>query len=156
MKLPHRICPVALFFLFLSCSGEGEAGPPAIQIGDGWVRAMPLLEGGEGVSTNSAAYLLLRNTGGTSDRLAGAESSVASRVEIHESSMEGEVMRMRKVDGLEIPAGSEVELKPGGLHLMLLGLDEPLTEGEEIEITLRFEQSGDRIVALPVRSGGGL
>lgn len=117
---------------------------------------MPLLEGGEGVSTNSAAYLLLRNTGGTSDRLAGAESSVASRVEIHESSMEGEVMRMRKVDGLEIPAGSEVELKPGGLHLMLLGLDEPLTEGEEIEITLRFEQSGDRIVALPVRSGGGL
>ena len=117
---------------------------------------MPLLEGGGGASTNSAAYLLVRNDGGTGDRLTGAESPAASRVELHESFMEGEVMRMRKVDSLDIPAGSEVELKPGGLHIMLLGITGPLVEGEEIELTLHFERSGDRIVRLPIRSGGGL
>jgi copper(I)-binding protein len=156
MKLTRGLFAVTLVFLpLLSCRGEGDPGSSSIRIGEGWVRAMPLLEGAEGVGTNSAAYLLLRNEGATGDRLLGAESPCASRVEIHESSMEGEVMRMRKVDELEIPPRSEVELKPGGLHLMLLGLTGPLIEGEEVDLTLHFRGAGDRPLRLPVRSGGG-
>ena len=116
---------------------------------------MPLLDGSAGVGTNSAAYLLLRNDGERRDGLVGGESPAASAVEVHESVMYGEVMRMQKVEELELPAHGTVEMKPGGVHLMLLGITRPLEDGEEIEITLRFMRSGEMTVTLPVRLVGG-
>lgn len=143
-----------MVFLLLACWGGG-ADAPELTVEGGWARAMPLVGGEEGVGTNSAVYFFLRNEGGVGDRLVGAESPAAERVEIHESFVVGEVMRMREVEGVEVPPGGEVELKPGGLHVMLLDLIRPLLEGEEVELTLLFERSGPMGVTVPVRFSEG-
>jgi len=116
---------------------------------------MPLLEGEVGIGTNSAVYLRLQNRGGIADRLMGGETSFAEGLEIHESLMVDDVMRMREVDGLEVPSRGAVELKPGGTHIMLLGLTRSLLEGEQIDLTLRFQRSGDLTITVPVRTGSG-
>jgi len=105
--------------------------------------------------TSSAVYLQVRNPGPRADRLIGGESPSASRVEIHESRMEGDVMRMRRVEGLLVPGGGEVDLMPGGLHLMLLGLRESLIPGDTLSLTLDFERAGPVHVRVPVRGVEG-
>lgn len=97
-----------------------------------WSRALPP------VSQNGAAYVTLMNDGHHSDRLMGASSPVAQRAELHAHSMEGDVMKMRPVTSVELPPGKKLELKPGGLHLMLLGLKHPLKQGDRFPLTLRF------------------
>lgn len=117
---------------------------------------MPLLQEEGGASTNSAVYFILRNGGEETDRLTGGETPAAAAVQIHESRMVDDVMRMERVDGLDIPPGGAVELKPGGLHIMLLGLTRSLVEGEEIDLTLHFLRSGKVVVTVPVRLLGGM
>ncbi|AKI01403.1 hypothetical protein IMCC20628_02707 [Hoeflea sp. IMCC20628] len=91
----------------------------------------------------SGGYMTIHNNGSEADRLVSGEAAFAGRVEIHEMSMEGEVMKMRQlVDGLEVPAGGEVVLKPGGYHIMFIGLEQQLTEGETYPVTLVFEKAG--------------
>ena len=98
-------------------------------------------------------FMTLTNTGDTDDRLVAASSPVAGRVEIHEMAMDGDVMRMRELaDGLAIPAGETVELKPGGYHVMFMDLAGPLVAGETAEITLTFEQAGDVTLTMPIRA----
>ena len=138
-------------FLLMSCGDGGASDAPEIEVDGGWARAMPLMEEEGGAGTNSAVYLLLRNHGGVADRLTGGKTPAAAAVEIHESRMVDDVMRMRKVDGLDLPPGGAVELKPGGLHIMLLGLTKSLIGGEGIELTLHFQRSGDLVVTVPVR-----
>lgn len=106
--------------------------------------------------TNSAVYLTLRNDGGEPDRLTGGETTAATSAQIHESRMVDDVMRMQRVDGLDIRPGEPVVLKPGGIHIMLLGLTKPLIEGEEIDLTLHFLRSDDLVVSVPVRLLGGV
>ena len=97
----------------------------------------------------AGAFMMVKNMGNADDRLLGGESDIAGRVEIHEMAMVGDVMKMRKLDdGLEVPAGEEVELKPGGYHIMFFDLAGPLTEGEMFEVTLEFAEAGR--VVLPV------
>ena len=138
--------------VFLACGGCGGPDAPKIRVDESWARAMPLLEEGGGGMTNSAVYLVVQNNGDAADWLRSAETSVASRVEVHESKMVDDVMRMRRIDGLEVPPRGTVELRPGGIHLMLLGLTRPLVEGEEFDLTLNFEGSGDLTVTVPIRS----
>ena len=69
--------------------------------------------------------------------------ATAQRVELHSMNMKGDVMEMRQVDAIELPAGKTVELKPGGLHLMFMGLKQPLAVGSKVPVTLRFEKAGD-------------
>jgi periplasmic copper chaperone A len=89
------------------------------------------------------AYVTIANTGSEADRLLGGSTAVASHVEVHEMKMDGNIMQMRKLkEGLAIPAGETVQLAPGGLHLMLMGLKQPLKEGEMLPVTLEFEKSG--------------
>lgn len=83
-------------------------------------------------------------------RLVGASSPVAGVVEIHEMAMEGNVMKMRPVSGLDLPAGRSVELKPGGYHVMLMDLKRPLRAGERVPIELRLETHDRRLVTQPV------
>ena len=139
--------------LLLSCGGESRSEAPEIEVEGGWARAMPLLEGEVGAGTNSAVYLRLRNRGGMADRLMGGATPFAEKLEIHESSMVDDVMRMREVDGLEIPSHGAVELKPGGTHIMLVGLTRSLLEGEQIDLTLRFQRSEELNITVPVRTG---
>jgi periplasmic copper chaperone A len=96
-------------------------------------------------------YLAITNTGSTDDRLVAVTSDATDRVEIHEMSMENDVMTMRlRPDGLPVPAGETVALEPGGYHLMFMDLVDGFAEGESVRATLRFEQAGDVTIELPV------
>lgn len=107
-------------------------------------------------AANGAAYLEIRNTGVESDWLVGAESPAAMMTHIHETSMEGGVMKMRPVEGVEIPAGASVVLKPHGLHIMLMKLHAPLAEGQSIALTLVFEKAGRVELSVPVAGPGAM
>jgi copper(I)-binding protein len=102
--------------------------------------------------STGAAYLTIQNTGAEADRLTGAETDVAQVVEIHEVKDVDGVMQMSPLkDGLEIPAGETVELKPGGYHIMYAGLKEDLTVGKTYALTLHFEHAGDVEITVEVR-----
>jgi hypothetical protein len=115
------------------------------------VRSSPLAEG------NGSAYLTIRNRGNEADALIGVSTAVSEAAELHEMQMEGDVMKMRPVAGqrLEIPARGSVELKPGGLHIMLLDLKEKLEAGKKIDLALLFEKSGEQTITVEIRPGEG-
>ena len=96
-------------------------------------------------------YLKLDNKG-RDDKLLSARSAVSASVEIHSMSMEGDVMRMRQVDAIALPAGKTVELKPGGLHIMFVGLKAPLKAGDKFPMTLKFEKAGEVEVIVNVEA----
>jgi copper(I)-binding protein len=101
----------------------------------------------------SAVYMTLENRGAAADRLVAARTDVAEVVEIHETQMENDVMRMRPLeDGLEIAAGQRVALEPGGYHIMLLDLPRDLLPGEAIALTLVFESGAELVIGAPVRA----
>jgi copper(I)-binding protein len=118
-----------------------------IVIGHPWARAA-------GANTNGAAYMTLRNAGPQADRLVSASTPIARTVELHTHIRDGEVMRMRPVADITIPAGQTVRLRPGGLHVMLIGLTEPLRQGATAPLTLRFERAGEATVQLEIQAAG--
>lgn len=119
----------------------------AITIGHPWSRAA-------GANTNGAAYMTLRNTGREADRLVSASTPIARTVELHTHVRDGDVMRMRPVRDIAVPAGETVRLRPGGLHVMLIGLTEPLRQGATVPLTLRFESAGEATVQLEIQAAG--
>ena len=99
----------------------------------------------------AGGFLTVSNSADTDDRLIAASSSASGRTEIHEMRMTGDVMVMQALpDGLEIPAGETVALRPGGYHLMFMDLAGPLTQGETVDVTLTFEAAGEVTVPLHV------
>jgi periplasmic copper chaperone A len=127
------------------------AGNTSITVEQPWARATPT-----GAKTG-AVYMTLDNKSGTADRLTGASSDVADKLQIHEMNVENGVMQMREVPGgLPIPAGGSVVLKPGSYHVMLIGLKKPLTAGEKIPMTLTFEKAGNISVTVPVQAMGAM
>ena len=122
-----------------------------IEITHPWSRATP-----DGARV-AAGYVAIRNTGAQPDRLVGARGEIAERAEIHEMAIDDRgVMTMRPLaDGLEIPAGGEAELKPGGYHIMFLGLKQAVSEGDSFKGTLIFEQAGAVDVEYSVHAMGG-
>lgn len=126
--------------LVLSAAALAQTG--TVEIADAWARATP------GGARNGAAYLTVQSP--TGDRLTGAASPVADKVELHTMTMDGGVMRMRELSAIDLPAGEKVTLKPGGLHIMLIGLKQPLQAGETIKLTLEFEKSGKREVTATI------
>lgn len=129
-------------------SGQGLSAQdvwarPAKTMGDAPMEGdtQPMQHGG----ANSAVYMRLANGGAAADRLTAARAEVSHAVEIHETVMEGDVMRMQQVqDGIEIPAGGQIELKPGSYHIMLIGLTRDLTVGDTFPVTLEFA-SGEKL-----------
>ncbi|WP_420960304.1 DUF1775 domain-containing protein [Brucella sp. IR073] len=121
----------------------------SIEISHAFVRAMvPGAKVGAG-------FVKLANSGSEADRLVGATSPAAKRVEIHEMTMENDVMKMRQLkDGIAVPAGETVEMKPGGLHLMFMDVVKPFKEHETVPVTLEFEKAGKVDVAFKVGSAG--
>lgn len=91
----------------------------------------------------AGGFLTIVNTGAEDDRLIAVSADFAKDGQIHEMAMQGDVMKMRQLDeGLVIPAGGSVTLEPGGLHMMFMGLTQPLVEGETAPVTLTFEKAG--------------
>lgn len=100
----------------------------------------------------SAAYFVVRNGGAEADRLLSAESEVAGAVELHQSRIEEGGMRMRPIEGVDLPAGGEARLEPGGYHVMLVGLKRELKGGDRFPLTLHFERAGAVMVEVEVRN----
>lgn len=101
---------------------------------------------------NGGGYLKIDNAGGAADRLVAASADVSRTVELHTMKLEGDVMRMRQIDAIDVPAGQTVELKPGGMHLMFIGLKAPLKAGDSFPVKLRFEKAGERVVEVKVEA----
>ncbi|MDQ7261113.1 copper chaperone PCu(A)C [Paracoccus sp. PS-1] len=133
----------ALFLGFLAASASADPVTHGdLLLSDGYVRAMPPN------APVAGGYVTIANNGSQDDRLVAARSPRAGAVQIHEMTMNGDVMKMRELpDGLPVPAGGSVELKPGGYHLMFMQVAEPFAEGETVEATLVFEKAGE--IALP-------
>ncbi len=107
----------------------------------------------EGARTGAVYLRTLINRGAVADRLVGARTERAESVEIHRSVMEADVMRMRAIAGIDIPAGAELKLRHGGdIHLMLLGLKSPLRDGQRFTLWLRFERAGEHEVVVWVQT----
>ena len=99
-------------------------------------------------------FATIRNSGKSADRLLGASSPVSAATELHDMAMVGDVMKMREVKGVVVPAGGVLELKPGGHHLMFINLKAPLKQGDKVPVTLKFEKAGEVKVELVVGSLG--
>ena len=116
-----------------------------VEITDAWARATP------GGAENGAAYLTLMSP--TGDRLTGVTSPAAAKAQLHEMTNDGGVMKMRDVTAIDLPPGKPVTLKPGGLHVMMMGLTHPLQPGQSVPLTLHFDKAGAREVSCRGRQG---
>ncbi len=148
----RRSAGVFLVPVVMAACGEASESGPDLVIREARVRPAAVSDVG-GPPVHSAAYLTIRNRGGTDDRLLGAGFAGARRVEMHETrvSVEG-LATMRPVASIAIPAGAEIRLEPGGLHIMLMGLESSLVRGDTVRLSLEFETSGTRTV--PAEVGG--
>ncbi|HEU5178902.1 MAG TPA: copper chaperone PCu(A)C [Burkholderiales bacterium] len=119
-----------------------------LQIRHPWSRATP-----PGAKVG-VGYLEIRNNGAQPDRLLSASTSVAKRVEMHVTEQAGEVAKMRQLRAFEVPGRERLALEPGGAHLMLVDLVQPLKKGERFGMTLRFERAGEVEVQFEVQEMG--
>lgn len=138
----------AAFALALICLSVSTAFASEVSIHDAWARATA------GQSKIGAAYLTLKNGGATTDRLVAATSPVASAVELHATVQEGDVMRMQKLDSIEIAPGTTVEFRPNGMHVMLIGVATPLKHGARFPLTLFFASGASVAAEVAVLSPG--
>ncbi|PWC53831.1 hypothetical protein TSO221_09915 [Azospirillum sp. TSO22-1] len=120
----------------------------AVEIEHPWARATA------GTAQNGAAYMVLTGHGKDADRLVSVSTPVADKAELHLHMMDNGVMKMRPVDAIEVMPGSPTTLAPGGLHIMLLGLKQPLVKGKAFPLTLTFEKGGPVTVEVDVQGAG--
>jgi copper(I)-binding protein len=130
------VCLAGLASLFAAGASAHEFTASGVTVAHPWARATP------GGVTVGSAYLEVRAAPGRGDRLVAARSPVAGSVEIHSHVMERGIAKMRRVDAVAVPAGKSVVLKPGGYHVMLMDLKQPLKEGDLLNLTLVFEKAG--------------
>ncbi len=135
----------ALLLLVVGC-GQEHTGDPIV-VRDAWIREPP-------PRSPAAGYLVVENRGGESVELVAVATEAAEQTEIHVMEYKNDRMTMRRVEGLQVPAGGEVALKPGGAHLMLMELRQPLRDGDEVELVLRFGDGTERRTQVPVRKKG--
>jgi copper(I)-binding protein len=140
----------AMLALAATAASAHEYKAGSLEIKHPWSRATP-----KGAAV-AGGYMKIVNTGTTPDRLIGGTSAAAPKFEIHEMSMEGGVAKMRMLPkGLEIKPGQTVELKPGGYHLMFVGITAPFEQGKRVKGTLEFEKAGKVEVEYAVEAIGG-
>ena len=139
-----RTFPIPILIALAAC--DPSSGEPKIEISDAWARETV------GAGQSTAAYMTVRNTGSGSDRLIGVGATGARSASLHSSVNEGGISKMRPLkQGIEIGAGEAVQFSPGGNHVMIEGVASPLSAPQQIRVTLRFERSGERVIAIPVR-----
>lgn len=142
---------LVMVLLLAACgasSGGAEGSSPQIIVMEAWSRPSPMAAG------NGAVYMTLMNEGGSDDTLLSAETDVAEVVELHESKIVDDVMKMSPVANIAVPAGGTAKLEPGGLHVMLIDLKEELKPGNKISLTLNFETSGPMTIEAEIHEMG--
>jgi copper(I)-binding protein len=135
MFIATRFSPARLLFIsgLVLTASLASAQPAAVKVEGAWARAT--VQGQQG----TGAFMNITAAQGT--RLVGVSSPVAGVAEVHEMRMDGDVMKMRAIPGLELPAGKTVQLKPGSYHLMLMDLKQPLLKDSTVPVTLRFKNA---------------
>jgi len=116
-----------------------------LKIEDAMARAVPP------TAKMSAAFMTLTNNADTDLAVVSAESSVAKAVELHNNTMTDGKMKMRQVNQIDLPANQTTELKPGGQHVMLIGLNRALVEGETIDLKLNFSDGSSESMEIPIQ-----
>ncbi|MCF7983873.1 MAG: copper chaperone PCu(A)C [Thiohalocapsa sp.] len=125
--------------------GQAALAGDALNVGDPYARAVPPGQ------PNSAVFMQIEN-GGSEDRaLVSAQSPAADVVELHTHRMQDGMMQMRRVERIALPAGETVTLEPGGLHVMLIGLKQQLSPGDEVDLTLGLDDGSSVVLTAPVR-----
>jgi|SRR5580704_8807424 copper(I)-binding protein len=143
-----------VFAALMSATSATAALAEDVKAGDlvisqGWTRATP------GGAKIGGGFLTIENKGAAADKLIGASADAAGKVEVHEMAVTDGVMKMRPLDnGLIIEPGKSVKLAPGGYHLMIMDLKNPLKEGDKLPVTLQFEKAGKVAVTLDVEGVG--
>jgi copper(I)-binding protein len=132
--------------LIIGFSAVAQGGD--VEIKNAWARATP------GGAQAAATYVTITSPAG--DRLTGASTPAAKEATLHSMSMDGGVMKMRQFDGIDLPAGKAVTLKPGGYHIMLTGLAKPLEAGQSFPLTLDFAKAGAQQVTVTVEKVGAM
>ena len=145
MKMRTMLITVGLLLGVAWGSVHAETAAASVTVSEAYARAVPPGQ------PNSASFMLLKNASNMDHALVGAQSDAAETVELHTHSMKDGMMQMRRVARIEIPAGGETRLQPGGLHVMLIGLKGDLQPGEDVALRLQFEDGSTLEVAAPVR-----
>ena len=140
-----RLTSVWLALSLAACSGNSA---PSLSISD--ARARPTVT----ATQTAVVYLLITNSGPAADRLESVATGIGA-ASLHSSSMSGGVMRMRAIDGVDIPANSTIKFEPMGNHIMVEGLKAPLAAGSSLPLTLRFQSSPPQTITVQVRSSAG-
>jgi len=150
-KLVFLFVLIFVVIMIAACGAASESktsSEPQIKVMEPWSRPSPAMAG------NGVVYMMLMNEGGADDALLSVETDTAEVAELHETKMEGDVMKMSPVAKVEIPAGGSAALEPGGLHVMLINLQQELVAGEKIKLTLNFEKSAPLTVEAEIRKMG--
>ena len=134
-----------LAVLFFTTWAAAALADGMISIGDPHVRLVPPN------AENTGIFMVIRNQGDKDVKLIGAESSAAKKVELHTVIEEGGMKKMRPVPSITVKAKGETVLKPGDYHVMLIGLNKPLQEGNEVPLTLKFDDGSSQTLNAPVR-----
>lgn len=150
-----RVSPRCSFIAATVMSVALAAAPAAAQTGavtaaDAWVREAPAGRPTTGV------FVTVKNAGNAARSIVSGEASVGDTLELHEMVRENGMMRMSPVKAIAVPAGGQVELKPGGLHLMLFGLKKALVPGDTVQVELTLDDGSRVKMAAPVRKMGGM
>ena len=132
--------------LFLSSSLYAGSAADSVSVEGAFARAVPPGQ------SNSAAFMSLTNQGDADHSLTAVESDASKVAELHTHLMEEGMMKMRRVEKIDLPAGKIVKLQPGGLHVMLIDLERPLSAGEDVEISLIFEDGSRSTLKAPVKT----
>ena len=149
MRFLSKLTVMALLLAAAPAAFAQAGGPSKINVEQPWARATPA-----GAMTG-AVYMTLANKTDTADRLIAASSDVAGKVQVHEMAVVNGIMQMRELpSGLAIPAGGSVTLKPGGYHVMLIGLKKPLIAGQSLPLTLTFAKAGNISITVPIQAVG--
>ena len=147
MKRVSSVGIVLVLAVVVAACGSTTTSTSGITVSEAWVRNPPIAD------QPGAAYLVIQN-GGSADKLLSVTSDVAQMIELHQSMESGGMMQMSPVSNIEVPANGKVELKPGGFHMMLMGLTRPLKLGDKVQFTLNFEKAGKIPVTAEVKDQG--
>ena len=150
MKWLLFLAAALLLALSLSNQTHAQTSTNTITVEQAWARATP-----RGALTG-AAYMTLINKGASADRLLSATTPMADHVQFHKQTEDNGVSRMREIKVVELERGTKVIFKPGEMHMMIVGLKQPLKEGQTFPLTLQFEKAGHVDVNVPIEKVGAM
>jgi hypothetical protein len=140
-----KIATIAALMFVVTAGFASAAEQATIEVVNAYARAVPPS------APNSAAFMLIHNHGDVDRHLVSAGSDVSKVTELHNHINDNGVMRMRQVPRITVPAKGSVELKPGSYHVMLIGLKQPLKEGDQVKLNLEFDDGSEQAMLLEAK-----